>query len=51
MTTKKEITERTLTCRSNLEDYISNHTESRFSHGICPECLEKNFPQYMHEQE
>jgi ABC-type multidrug transport system fused ATPase/permease subunit len=24
-----------------LELYISSHTEARFSHGICPECFEK----------
>ncbi|KAA0894193.1 hypothetical protein [Oryzomonas rubra] len=24
-----------------LEEYISNHSEARFSHGICPECYEK----------
>ncbi|KAB0670309.1 hypothetical protein F6V30_09145 [Oryzomonas sagensis] len=24
-----------------LEQYISNHSEARFSHGICPECYEK----------
>jgi hypothetical protein len=23
-----------------LEQYISNHSEARFSHGICPECYE-----------
>ena len=25
----------------SVEDYISEHTEARFSHGICPECLAK----------
>ena len=24
-----------------LEAYLRNHTEARFSHGICPECVEK----------
>jgi hypothetical protein len=24
-----------------LEQYISNHSEARFSHGICPDCYEK----------
>jgi hypothetical protein len=24
-----------------LEQYISNHSEARFSHGICPECYEE----------
>lgn len=26
---------------SNLEDYIQEHTASRFSHGICPQCHDK----------
>lgn len=25
----------------SVEDYISSHTETDFTHGICPECLEK----------
>jgi CheY-like chemotaxis protein len=25
-----------------IEDYIAEHSEADFSHGICPECLEKN---------
>jgi len=24
-----------------LESYISDHSEAKFSHGICPECYEK----------
>lgn len=27
-----------------MEDYISRHTASMFSHGICPSCLEENHP-------
>jgi len=26
-----------------LEIYLTEHSESQFSHGICPECLERNF--------
>jgi phosphoserine phosphatase RsbU/P len=26
-----------------LEQYISEHSDAKFSHGICPECLEKNY--------
>jgi PAS domain S-box-containing protein len=26
---------------SQVEQYVSDHTEARFSHGICPACLEK----------
>jgi PAS domain S-box-containing protein len=27
-----------------LEAYISQHSEAKFSHGICPECAKKHFP-------
>ncbi len=27
-----------------LETYLSEHTDVQFSHGICPECLEKHYP-------
>ena len=27
-----------------LERYIEGHSEAQFSHGICPECLEKHYP-------
>ena len=28
-----------------LEAYISEHTEAELSHGICPECMEKYYPE------
>jgi PAS domain S-box-containing protein len=28
----------------NLEQYITQHSNAQFSHGICPLCLEKNYP-------
>ena len=28
-----------------IEKYISEHSEAQFSHGICPECAEKLYPQ------
>jgi sigma-B regulation protein RsbU (phosphoserine phosphatase) len=28
-----------------LEEYISQHSDAEFSHGICPECLEKHLPE------
>jgi len=28
-----------------IEVYIHNHTDADFSHSICPECLEKNYPE------
>ena len=30
--------------RDSLESYLSQHTEARFSHGICPACAAKEFP-------
>jgi PleD family two-component response regulator len=29
---------------SNLEEYVSDKTSTRFSHGVCPECAKKHFP-------
>lgn len=30
---------------NQIEDYIHKHSDVDFSHGICPECLEKLYPQ------
>jgi hypothetical protein len=27
-----------------IESYIQEHSEADFSHGLCPECLEKLYP-------
>jgi DNA-binding response OmpR family regulator len=27
-----------------LEAYIEDHSDAHFSHGICPECMEKHYP-------
>jgi sigma-B regulation protein RsbU (phosphoserine phosphatase) len=29
-----------------VEDYLTEHTEADFSHSICPECLEKYYPEH-----
>lgn len=29
---------------NHLESYLSRHTDARFSHGVCPECARKEFP-------
>ncbi len=29
---------------NNLEQYISKHSEAEFSHGICPDCAQKLYP-------
>jgi hypothetical protein len=30
-----------------MEKYISEHSEAMFSHGLCPECTRKLFPQFF----
>jgi len=29
-----------------IEEYIADHSETEFSHSICPECLKKLYPEY-----
>ena len=29
-----------LGCWNQLEEYVSQHSDAEFSHGICPECTE-----------
>lgn len=36
---------------NQIEAYISDHSEADFSHGICPECARKLYPEYAHEFE
>ncbi len=31
-----------------VESYIGQHSEARFSHGICPDCVEHHYPEYRH---
>jgi len=33
---------------NQIEQYISEHSEAEFSHGICPDCVKKLYPQYKH---
>jgi GAF domain-containing protein len=30
-----------------IESYIRDHSEAEFSHGICPDCAKKLYPQYI----
>lgn len=30
-----------------VEEYLTEHAEVDFSHSICPECLERNYPTYL----
>lgn len=32
-----------------IEEYIRDHSEAEFSHGICPECLKRVYPEYYHD--
>jgi hypothetical protein len=34
-----------------VEDYLCEHTEADFSHSICPECLEKHYPEYASKKQ
>ncbi len=31
---------------NQVEVYVRNHTEAEFSHGVCPDCIVKVFPEY-----
>lgn len=31
----------------NVENYIRDKTDTEFSHGICPECAEKYYKDYL----
>ncbi len=32
-----------------VEEYFSEHSEVDFSHGLCPDCLKRMFPEYYQE--
>ena len=32
---------------NQIESYIEKHSEAEFSHGICPECASKLYPEYF----
>ena len=36
---------------TQIESYISKHSEASFSHGICPECVEKFYPRVSRKNE
>jgi hypothetical protein len=29
-----------------IESYMSKYMEAKFSHGVCPECLKENYPEF-----
>jgi hypothetical protein len=34
-----------------MESYIREHSEVEFSHGICPDCMRKLYPDYVKRKE
>ena len=34
---------------TQIEQYLHEHSGTRFSHGICPDCLKKFYPEYAEE--
>jgi len=35
---------------TQIEAYIRDRSEAEFSHGICPECMKKLYPDYVEEE-
>jgi len=35
---------------SKVEEFIANHSEAEFSHGICPDCMQKHYPEYKDDE-
>ena len=35
---------------SSIEQYISEHSEATFSHGVCPECAKLLYPELLKEE-
>lgn len=36
---------------SQIESYIRKHSEAEFSHGICPECVKKLYPEFIDDMQ
>jgi hypothetical protein len=36
-------------CWMEIKAYIQNHSETQFSHGICPDCMKKIYPDFHRE--
>jgi hypothetical protein len=35
---------------SRIEEYIHDHTEAEFTHGLCPECLHELYPDFKDQK-
>jgi len=36
---------------NQIETYIGDHSEAEFTHGLCPECAKKLYPEYFEDTE
>ncbi len=34
----------------NIEEYVRDHSEADFSHGICPQCAQKLYPEFYRDK-
>jgi len=34
---------------TQIEAYVRDHSEAEFSHGICPECEKRLYPEFFEE--
>ena len=35
---------------SQVESYVSQHTDAQFSHGVCPDCQEEHYPEFFNNK-
>jgi hypothetical protein len=35
---------------SQVESYVSHHTDAQFSHGVCPDCKEEHYPELFNNK-
>ena len=35
---------------NQIESYIKEHSEAGFTHGICPECMKKLYPEFVKDE-
>jgi len=35
---------------NQVESYVREHTEAEFTHGVCPECVKKLYPEFFKEE-
>ena len=34
-----------------LEGYLQEHSHAKFSHGVCPDCMQKLYPDFLRKKE